>query len=512
VAGSVSIRRGAYYLLLTGTVGAAYVAAVVVLNVVLQAGALTGSAAFPVFFTLVILLLLNPIRSRLQALVDRAFYRTRYDPARALAALGEELGGTLRRDRIAALVRESVDRTVPNTGTRLFAASAEETGLGEMGGDAVVPPALLRRLSERGLTTSDGEDVAPALRADLASIGAVLAMPLELRGELTGVLTAGQKRSGLRWTAEDLEFLGAVANHAAIALENARSYEALVDLNARLEERVRERTAQLEVMHQELASAYGELKSAETQLVHSEKMASLGRLVAGVAHEINNPVSFIATSVAPLRRRLAEAAADAPADVVPLLREAEEIADVMARGAERTAAIVRDLRSFSRLGEAKRKPADLHEGLEVSLRLLESRWRGRLTVHRDYGAMPLVECDPGQLNQVFMNVLANACDATAANGNIWITTRREGDEAVVTVRDDGVGMTPEVRAHVFDPFFTTKDVGGGTGLGLAISHGVVTAHGGRIEVESTPGAGATFRIILPVGDAASLDRAASGTR
>ena len=194
----MSIRRGAYYLLLTGTVGAAYVAAVVVLNVVLQAGALTGSAAFPVFFTLVILLLLNPIRSRLQALVDRAFFRTRYDPARALAALGEELGGTLRRDRIAALVRESVDRTVPNTGTRLFAASAEGAGLGEMGGDAVVPPALLRRLSERGLTTSDGDDVSPALRADLASIRAVLAMPLELRGELTGVLTAGEKRSGLR--------------------------------------------------------------------------------------------------------------------------------------------------------------------------------------------------------------------------------------------------------------------------------------------------------------------------
>ena len=135
-----------------------------------------------------------------------------------------------------------------------------------------------------------------------------------------------------------------------------------------------------------------------------------------------------------------------------------------------------------------------------------------MTVHRDYGAMPLVECDPGQLNQVFMNVLANACDATAEGGNIWIATRREGDEAVVTVRDDGVGMTPEVRARVFDPFFTTKDVGGGTGLGLAISHGVVTAHGGRIEVESTPGEGATFRIVLPVGDAASLDRAASGAR
>ena len=503
------MRRGVYYLLLTGTVGAAYVAAVVTLNVVLQAGALTGSAAFPVFFTLVILLLLNPLRTRLQAFVDRAFFRTRYDPARALAALGQELGGTLRRERIAALVRECIDGAIPNAGTRLFVVSADGPGLVEMGGDTDVGPTLLGRLAESATVTRDGE---PALRRDLEAIGAALALPLELRGELTGALTAGEKRSGLRWTPDDLEFLGAVANHAAIALENARSYETLVDLNARLEERVRERTAQLEVMHQELASAYADLKSAESQLVHSEKMASLGRLVAGVAHEINNPVSFIATSVAPLRKRLAEAAVEAPADVVPLLKEAEEIADIMARGAERTAAIVRDLRSFSRLGEAKRKPADLHEGLEVSLRLLESRWRGRVTVHRDYGEMPLVECDPGQLNQVFMNVLANACDATAANGNIWITTRREGDEAVVTVRDDGVGMTPEVREHVFDPFFTTKDVGGGTGLGLAISHGVVTAHGGRIEVESAPGTGATFRIILPIGDAASLDRAASGAR
>ena len=503
------MRRGVYYLLLTGTVGAAYVAAVVTLNVVLQAGALTGSAAFPVFFTLVILLLLNPLRTRLQAFVDRAFFRTRYDPARALAALGQELGGTLRRERIAALVRECIDGAIPNAGTRLFVVSADGPGLVEMGGDTDVGPTLLGRLAESATVTRDGE---PALRRDLKVIGAALALPLELRGELTGALTAGEKRSGLRWTPDDLEFLGAVANHAAIALENARSYETLVDLNARLEERVRERTAQLEVMHQELASAYADLKSAESQLVHSEKMASLGRLVAGVAHEINNPVSFIATSVAPLRKRLAEAAVEAPADVVPLLKEAEEIADIMARGAERTAAIVRDLRSFSRLGEAKRKPADLHEGLEVSLRLLESRWKGRVTVHRDYGEMPLVECDPGQLNQVFMNVLANACDATAANGNIWITTRREGDEAVVTVRDDGVGMTPEVRAHVFDPFFTTKDVGGGTGLGLAISHGVVTAHGGRIEVESAPGTGATFRIILPIGDAASLDRAASGAR
>jgi signal transduction histidine kinase len=242
-------------------------------------------------------------------------------------------------------------------------------------------------------------------------------------------------------------------------------------------------------------------------------MASLGRLVAGVAHEINNPVSFIAASVVPLRRRLESAAVDAPPEVAKLLGDAGEIVDVMARGAERTAAIVKDLRSFSRLGEAARKPVDLHEGLEVSLRLLESRWRDRIAVHRDYGTLPLVECDPGQVNQVFMNVLANACDAIPERGNLWLTTRAQGEAVQVTIRDDGVGMAPQVVGRIFDPFFTTKDVGGGTGLGLAISHGVVTGHGGRIEVESAPGEGATFRITLPVvPPSTSLDRTASEGR
>ncbi len=216
--------------------------------------------------------------------------------------------------------------------------------------------------------------------------------------------------------------------------------------------------------------------------------------------------------MAPLKRRLAQAADAEPAEAARLLGEAGEIVDVMARGAERTAHIVKDLRSFSRLGEATRKAFDLHEGIEVSLRLLASRWQDRITIHRDFGDLPLLECDAGQLNQVFMNLLANACDAIRDRGSIWITTRVEGAEAVVTIRDDGGGIAPEVLERIFEPFFTTKDVGGGTGLGLAISHGVVTAHGGRIEVESTPGAGATFRIVLPLpasrltGSRARVDR------
>jgi signal transduction histidine kinase len=512
------VTRAAYYLLLTGAVGAAYVGAVVVFNLRLQAGAATQSPAFPVVFTLAVLLLFNPLRVRLQAFVDRVFLRTRYDGPQVLAAVGRELAATLTRDQIAALVRQCVDDTIPNGGTRLFVSAAAGGALREVGGEATVPPALVRPLAEGRVPSAfdPPESYADAdhhetVRAALDALGAEIAVPLQLRDDLVGALTAGPKRSGLFYTAGDVQLLRALAHQAAIALENARTYEALIELNARLEERVRERTAQLEATNGELAEAYRELKTAEVQLVHAEKMASLGRLVAGVAHEINNPVSFIATSVAPLRRRLALAGSLVPAEVTPLLREAEEIVDVMARGAERTAGIVKDLRSFSRLGEAARKAVDLHDGLEVSLRLLEPRWRHRIEIHRDYGTLPLVECDPGQLNQVFMNVLANACDAIADRGNVWVTTRALDDHVVVTVRDDGPGIPPAVLGHIFDPFFTTKDVGGGTGLGLAISHGVVAAHGGRIEVESAVGAGATFRIVLPIASA-SLDRAASGAR
>jgi len=460
-AARLSARRGVYYLLLTAAVGAAYVGAVVLFNLILRAGAVTDSPAFPIAFTLAVLLFFNPLRTRLQDFVDRVFFRTRYDGAQVLATVGAALAATLRRDQIVRLVREAVDGAIPNSGAELFVAS-------------------------------------PGERLDPAAFGVEVAVPVQRGGELLAVLAAGPKRSGLAYTAGDREFLRALAHQATIALGNAASYEALVDLNAHLEARVRERTAELERANQEIGEAYTELKHAEAQLVQAEKMASLGRLVAGVAHEINNPVSFIATSIEPLRRRLAKAALAAP-PLAPALREAEDLVAVMARGAERTAAIVKDLRTFSRLGEATRKAVDLHEGLDMSLRLLESRWRDRITIHCDYGPLPPVECDPAQMNQVFMNVLNNACDAIPARGTIWLTTRAGGDAVTVAVRDDGVGIPPDVQSRIFDPFFTTKEAGAGTGLGLAISQGVVAAHGGRLEVESAPGEGTTLRIVLPAG-------------
>ena len=509
------VKRAAYYLVLTGAIAATYVVAVLAFNLILQAGVVTDSLVFPVLFTLAVLVVFNPLRDRLQSWVDRVFFGTRYDATQTLAAAGTALAGALEREQIAGLTRACIEATIPNEGTRLFAA-APEAGLREIGGERPLPPALAGALDgERVLTAFDPPELYadPAthegVQADLTALAAVVAVPVRLGDELVGALTVGGKRSRFFYTAGDAAFLRALAHEVALALRNAASYERIVELNTGLEERVQERTVELESANRELASAYQGLKHAEVQLVHSEKMASLGRLVAGVAHEINNPVTFIANSVAPLSRRLTRAAEGASPEVARMLTEAQDLTAIMGRGAERAAAIVRDLRTFSRLDEATRKPVDLHEGLDVSLRLLEHRWRDRIAVHRDYGVLPLVECDAGQVNQAFANILANACDAISDRGNIWVRTRAEDDHVTVTIRDDGGGIPPEVRDRIFDPFFTTKDVGHGTGLGLAIAHGVVSAHGGRITVESAPGAGTAFHVVLPL--LASLDRAARGS-
>jgi signal transduction histidine kinase len=509
------VKRGAYYLVLTGMISLAYIAAVLAFNYGLRAGAVTDSTAFPVLFALAVLLLFNPLRARVQGFVDRVFFGTDYDSGRVLAEVGNQLAQLRQRDQIARLVRESVTRTLGNDGTRLFLADAEGP-LRELGGPGIIPAAVAEELGAgRVLTSSDPPESYPdvasfdAMQSVLRSLGAAIAAPIQAHGALVGALTAGPKRSRQFYTADDAGLLRALAQQAAIALRHAAAYDALIELNASLERRVLERTTELETANRSLEEALRELQAAEAQLVHSEKMASLGRLVAGVAHEINNPVSFIANSVAPLRRRLAKASDAPPSETAALLREAEDLVGIMATGAERAAAIVKDLRSFSRLDEATRKPLDIREGLEVSLRLLEHRWRDRITVHRDYGDVPPIEGDPGQINQVFLNVLGNACDAIAASGNVWVTAVADRGAVRIAIRDDGPGIPTDLQSRIFDPFFTTKDVGAGTGLGLSISHGIIAAHGGSIELTSEPGEGATFTIVLPVL-VASLDRVARG--
>ena len=265
-----------------------------------------------------------------------------------------------------------------------------------------------------------------------------------------------------------------------------------------LEMRVEERTT-------ELADALRQLQDTQSQLVLQEKMASLGNLAAGVAHEINNPVGAV-SSAADVSRRCIER-------IVEILDRHEEFKgdqilqqaldllesnnQIATTGTERIARIVQSLRSFARLDESDLQEADIHEGLDSTLTLLYHKTKARIEVHRRYGEVPAIFCYPQELNQVFMNLLNNAIQAIDGRGEIHISTSASEREVCVEISDTGQGVSAENVERIFEPGFTTKREGEGTGLGLSISSNIIRKHRGRIEVESEVGQGTTFRIVLP---------------
>ncbi len=274
--------------------------------------------------------------------------------------------------------------------------------------------------------------------------------------------------------------------------EKLRSTESV---SVALEREVLRRTEDLERTNRELKEAIGNLGKAQDDLVRSEKMASMGRLVAGIAHEINNPVNAVVNSLRPLREELGERfGGQIPEDVDDMLR-------VIARGAERTKAIVQALHHYSRGDRDQITELDLHRGIDETLELLRHQLRDQIKVERRYGDVGRVRGLAGQIQQVFVNLIVNAAQALLGKGGgtITITTSRQGGMVVIEVADDGPGIPPDVLPRIFDPFFTTKDVGEGSGLGLSIVHGIVDRHGGTISVDSHVGRGTTFKVSLPAG-------------
>lgn len=178
--------------------------------------------------------------------------------------------------------------------------------------------------------------------------------------------------------------------------------------------------------------------------------------------------------------------------------EIESLFNGIEEGAIRTREIVMGLKNFSRLDEDVFKQANIHEGINSTLVLLKNKFKNRISIHKDYGELPTIECLPGKINQVFMNILNNAIQAIEDSGEIYIRTFAENDKVKISIRDTGVGMTEGVKKHIFEPFFTTKDVGAGTGLGLSISFGIIEKHNGKIDVKSEPEKGTEFTITLPV--------------
>jgi len=266
-----------------------------------------------------------------------------------------------------------------------------------------------------------------------------------------------------------------------------------------------------------------QLQEAQAQLLQSEKMASIGQLAAGIAHEINNPIGFINSNMSSLKGYVDTLCAlvdgfdqslqslagqpELKAHVAQLKRQADyaflkdDVADLVREsmdGLKRVRDIVQSLKDFAHIGETDWQLADLHAGLDSTLTIAANEFKYKATVSKAYGQLPPVKCLASQLNQVFMNLIVNASQAIQANGVITVRTGYADDWVWVEIGDNGAGIAPDVLTRIFDPFFTTKPVGKGTGLGLSLSYNIVTKHGGRIEVASELGKGTRFTVHLPV--------------
>jgi len=279
---------------------------------------------------------------------------------------------------------------------------------------------------------------------------------------------------------------------------------------------------EIKLVSEELTQAYEELKATHSQLLQQEKMASIGQLAAGVAHEINNPMGFISSNLGTMekyldrltgflelqsagieesapegvRAQIAEARRKAKVDYI--LGDARSLLAESKDGAERVRTIVQNLKSFSRVDEAQATYVDLNECLESTVTIAWNELKYKTTLNRDYGELPPVKCLPQQLNQVFLNLLVNAAHAIEKQGEVTIRTRVACDQVTVAIRDTGCGIPEGIRNRIFEPFFTTKEVGKGTGLGLSISYDIIKKHGGNIDVESEAGVGTVFTITLPI--------------
>lgn len=309
--------------------------------------------------------------------------------------------------------------------------------------------------------------------------------------------------------------------------QRTRDAQALRESRDQLEQRVRERTAELETLNadlqhekERLAELIRELEAAQAQLMQSERMASIGQLAAGVAHEINNPVGFVNSNLGSLKLYVdklmhlltvyeqAEAALPAPVLQTVQAIKAEvdldfmraDLADLVAEsldGLQRVTRIVQDLKNFSHPDESDRQLADIEQGLESTLRVVWNELKYKAEVVKLFTGLPQLVCHPFQLNQVFMNLLVNAGQAIDTQGTITVRTGHDDAWIWVDIQDTGKGIAPAHMQRIFDPFFTTKPVGKGTGLGLSMAYGIVKKHGGHIDVTSEVGQGTCFRVWLP---------------
>lgn len=542
------LKRGAYYLALTTTLTGAYLVFLSLLQFALRSSPLARSQIFPLFFTLVVALLLNPLKEWLQQGIDRIFFRLQYNPKRVLERTSAFLASTLQLEEILSFIWRVISENLGLTREGIFLRESGSTEYvrvypKETSGSTrfTLPPPLIQTLlqrKERALTLSGAfsttqTEAASSFSASLMTSDLQLLVPLVLKDELIGFIALGKKESGAFFSADDHDFLSTLANQSTLSITNARAYQAIQEFNTALEQKVDERTQELARTNEELQAslrrleqAYRDLQQSQENLTRAEKMAALGRLAAGIAHEMNTPLGASLTSLK-LLQDLVEEYQSSIEDPVVEVADHHDIAAEMDRlvratqqWVEKASAHIRSLRTHTRdLQQGESRPFSVMQVIEDTGLLLSHRLRlsqCSLIVSCS-AANPILYGDPSKLGQVLTNLIVNAIDAylatKGAGGEITVQVSEENSSLEIRVRDHGSGIPADHLERIFEEFFSTKPLGEGTGLGLSLARNIVTDFfGGAISVRSELGHGSEFLLQLPRFNATEIEQGADLTQ
>ena len=505
----ILLRKSLLYSILTVSLTLLYTLIIIAAEILLKRHDIADSVWFPILFFIFIVVVFGPLKTWVQSLIDHVFDKDKYNYRKTIRHVSRTIVAMLDYKQIARLLLNTIADAMKIDSCVLFLIESPRAGFSrfsfplrmnasERTDDFNRESALVKYMQKQGRPVVrirlTGDSVAPGMEdvlADMDTLDAQIALPMFFEQRLNGFIALGEKKSGDMYSREDLDLLETLAGQSALAVENARSYRRIEDLNKNLEHRVKERT-------RDLKQALREKERTQEQLIQSESLAAIGQLVAGAAHELNNPLTSVTSLVQTAIEDLEQWDPGAPPDedLVDDLRFAD-------RELRRARDIVASLLGLSRQTQTYAEAVNLNAVVKDALRVLHNQYKYQdLEIKENYCSDPPdIQGNFSNLGQVALNIIKNAIQAVPRKkGKIVLTTRvdSDGGQVVFECMDNGPGIAQDLRQDIFKPFFTTKPVGKGTGLGLYICHEIISKHGGSITIENRAGHGGCFTVRLPI--------------